>query len=153
MQVPFALHTLLRYTHCTAFSREFCTKCVRISHKAPEIRISTRITCTTNFAVISQEFRTNFTWIHMTVAQLSQEKYNSWSPHPSSFHAERRFKPHTQQHPDKGPAQQADSSNRSHPGSQSGPEPRPQYIRNCIEKKRTLCALDVLVGGRLCTWV
>ena len=43
----------------------------------------------------------------MTVAKLSQEKFNCWSPDRNSFHAERQFKPHTWQHPDKGPAQQA----------------------------------------------
>ena len=60
----------------------------------------------------------------MATAQLSQEKYTCWSPHPSSFHSGRRFKPHTQQRPKKGPAQQADSSRRSHLASQSGSEPR-----------------------------
>ena len=60
----------------------------------------------------------------MVTAQLSQEKFAWCIPHPSSFHDERRFKPHTQQHLEKGSAQQADSSSRSHPATQFGPEPR-----------------------------
>ena len=61
----------------------------------------------------------------MTIAQLSHEKFNYRNTRPRALHAHKRFKPHTQQHPNTGPPQQTHSSIRSSLGRSLalGPEP------------------------------
>ena len=88
--------------------------------------------CTTNWKEVSHEFHTNFTWLlHNSHRRTSVAK--ALTPSPSTVR--RRFKPHSQQHPEKGRLQQARSCSLSHPVSDSGPEPpakfEPQPRRDC----------------------
>ena len=108
VEVAFGLHTWLRAHIACHFRVNFA----QISHN-PSLESNVLYhEFSTNFARISRHF-------HMATAQLSQENFNCWSPHPSSFHAERRFKPHTQQHPKKGPAQQRQQQQQRPPPPQT----------------------------------
>ena len=84
VQYPFGLHTWL----CTHIARYFYVNFAPIPRNPNFESNVLYYKFHMNFAPISLQF-------HMATVQLSQQKFACWSRDSSSFHAERRFKPHT----------------------------------------------------------
>ena len=70
---------LLRCTRCLPFSRNHLTNFALIffhTHHNPNFWPELRI------PRIWHKLHANFTWIHMTIARLSEDNFSCWIPHP-----------------------------------------------------------------------